>query len=574
MLNFTLRYVLALSAIALLSIAGVVLSSTQVERLRGSAEIINVAGRQRMLSQRIAFLLHTPKTPARDQLIEESLARFVQAGRWLEAQADDGHTSEVDVKAKSLEVTYASEVRTALAENAPSLTAIEALAKDRLLPALEARVTAYQERAEGGLAQVVVLERLLLVLVLTLLVLEALLVFRPLARRLAEAIGSLKTELQRKQEREVRVAALLAASGDGAVTLDALGRCVKAPSPILLNWFPRCAEGVFFQSVGSSAMNAPAIEALSRFERNEITEDQLQSQLPHFIENQDRLFAATYQVQNTSPLRLLVVMRDMSELKRRLEAERRRTEAEERARRAMSDRLSALGTVAAGIAHQVNNPSAWIRANTEFAIRTLRTGGDPKLLPVIDALEETRDGVDRITRIVQDMSAMVQPADALGTSTQTEATIDLVIRLARSEWPHCTIETSLMQKPNVAISDGRLGSILSTLLDNAAEAMPTDRVSSLNRIFLRGKVVGHCFVLEVVDNGRGIPDEDQAKLFTPFHTAKHGAQGTGLSLALAHAMVSSVGGSLTFTSKPSETIFRVELPIAPPSSPEVTANSA
>jgi signal transduction histidine kinase len=243
---------------------------------------------------------------------------------------------------------------------------------------------------------------------------------------------------------------------------------------------------------------------------------------------------------------------------------RERVLAEARARMATSERLASLGTLAASIAHEVNNPMSFILANLEYAQEAL---AEPNvdLAEVRTAIDEAREGADRVRAIVADMRSLSRGTDEPLRPIEPTAAIKSALNLAGPALKHSvTLQLQLGPVPSVLATEARLGQVVMNLVMNATQAMP-QRLASSNRVLVVTSTDEKGWaVIEVQDNGTGIPREVAARIFDPFFTTKPPGVGTGLGLAICHSIVSTLGGQLSFSSAVGEgTLFRVALPPAP-----------
>ena len=226
----------------------------------------------------------------------------------------------------------------------------------------------------------------------------------------------------------------------------------------------------------------------------------------------------------------------------------------------MTERLAAIGMLAAGVAHEVNNPLAYVLNNVEMARRELGSLGDATRRSR-EALRNALEGVDRIRTVVRDLLALSRvDGDAIGpvdAATAVESTLALA---AHKIAERAELERDYRPVPLVRGTSARLGQILLNLLANALEAMPkATRSSNRLRIAIlpspsRGAVV------EVSDNGVGIAPEHVARVFEPFFTTKSFRNSTGLGLAISKRLATEIGAELTFESVPKRgATFRLTL---------------
>jgi two-component system, NtrC family, sensor kinase len=245
---------------------------------------------------------------------------------------------------------------------------------------------------------------------------------------------------------------------------------------------------------------------------------------------------------------------DITERKRADEALRR---AEQRLQ--FADRLASLGTLAAGVAHEINNPLSYLTANLKFARESLAGTAPPE---VSEALSEAVEGAARVARIVRDMKTFSRAEDAVSV-VDVSAVLRSAANLARAQIGHRgTLVCDLDERARVLAGEASLGQVFLNLLVNAAQALP-DRASDLNLIRLSSRVEDATVVVEVTDNGVGIPAAVRHRIFDPFFTTKPAGEGTGLGLAICQDIITSLRGTIEVESEPYRfTTFRVRLPAA------------
>jgi len=236
----------------------------------------------------------------------------------------------------------------------------------------------------------------------------------------------------------------------------------------------------------------------------------------------------------------------------------------------LADRMSALGTLAAGVAHEINNPLAFILANLTYALEELaRTSAAPG--EVVRALEEAREGSVRVREIVRDLKTFSRPEERLDDEVDLPAVLRSAMSLAQNELRHrAQLEADLRPVPPVAASAHRLGQVFLNLLINAAQAIPEGQADR-HRIRVACRPEGSRVLVEVSDTGAGIAEEHLLRIFEPFFTTKPVGIGTGLGLSVCHGIVTAIGGDITVESRPGATTFRVVLPAiaASPATAEV-----
>jgi PAS domain S-box-containing protein len=215
----------------------------------------------------------------------------------------------------------------------------------------------------------------------------------------------------------------------------------------------------------------------------------------------------------------------------------------------IADRMASIGMLAAGVAHEVNNPLAYVLNNIEMARNDLATLGEPTRSSRA-ALGVALEGVDRIRTIVRDLLELAKVDAAAVGPVDVRAIVESTVALAAqtiSERAH--LETSYADVPLVRGTPARLGQIVLNLITNALEAMPAETRND-NRLRVAVRTSGSRVVVEVSDNGLGIAPEHAQQVFDPFFTTKADGSGTGLGLAISQRLVAELGGELGFETAP------------------------
>lgn len=217
-----------------------------------------------------------------------------------------------------------------------------------------------------------------------------------------------------------------------------------------------------------------------------------------------------------------------------------------------TERVYALGIVAASIAHEMKNPMMWVTNSLSFAQAELRkltedaSNGPVKAqLEEIEAsLTDTRTGVDRVVDIVRGIELPTRSDSGSLKPVDFAEVLRLSLRLVSGELMRCaSLELDVTCAPKVKASATKLGQVVLNLIINAMQAVSA-RPRSENVISVRMRSDEAWAVLEVADNGPGISDQDIDRIFDPFFTSKVGV-GTGLGLAISRRIVEETNGSLT-----------------------------
>jgi PAS domain S-box-containing protein len=230
-----------------------------------------------------------------------------------------------------------------------------------------------------------------------------------------------------------------------------------------------------------------------------------------------------------------------------------------------ADRLAAMGTLAAGVGHEINNPLAYVLLNLQALERDLAHLVPAGRLPeALHMVENAISGVDRVRAIVRDLK-MLSRADTDAQSTvDVRRVMDTTLHIASVELRHrARVVTRFDDVPPVRANEARLGQVLLNLLMNAAQALPEGRVGDNEiRVSLRRAEDGQV-VIEVADSGPGIPEHVLPHIFEPFYTTKPVGVGTGLGLSICRSIVTRLGGEIVATNAPGGgAVVRVTLPSA------------
>ena len=237
----------------------------------------------------------------------------------------------------------------------------------------------------------------------------------------------------------------------------------------------------------------------------------------------------------------------------------------------LADRLASLGTMAAGVAHEINNPLSALVANAEYVLERLTNARltlaedsphERWLDETVNAQRDLLSAASRITRIVADLKTFSRPEPASCKTIDVRDAIESAIRATEHEFRHrAKLSVRLKKVPLVSGDDMRLVQVIVNLLINAAHAIvpggyATNTVAVTTQCDAQGRVV-----IEVMDSGCGMTPETQSKIFEPFFTTKAVGAGTGLGLSISHGIVCSLGGTLEVESQLANgTTFRITLP--------------
>jgi two-component system cell cycle sensor histidine kinase/response regulator CckA len=382
--------------------------------------------------------------------------------------------------------------------------------------------------------------------------------------RTAVEIAIYKHEMDRRQrERERWFATTLRSIGDAVISTDAEG-CITLMNPMaetMTGWRTADVRGKrlsdilkLVDEVTQDAVEDPVAQVL-RLGKVLHVRGALVARTgkEHIIADS----AAPIFDEAGKLLGVVVVFRDISEsrrLQRRLE---------------FAERIASLGTLAAGVAHEINNPLSFVVANVEFALGELKRAQPqlpalPWLDEVVRALGEAQVGAGRVGQILSELRAFARPANAPFGRVDVNRVVASALDMAASELRGVRLSTDYGQLPPVIANETRLSQVFFNLLINAAQAIAVRGGQGDVHVSSRAIEAGQ-IVVEVRDTGCGISPEIRKRIFDPFFTTKAPGSGTGLGLAVCHGIVTSLGGEIELQSQVGQgATLRVVLPAAPP----------
>ncbi len=248
-----------------------------------------------------------------------------------------------------------------------------------------------------------------------------------------------------------------------------------------------------------------------------------------------------------------------------------------------SSRLASVGQLAAGVAHEINNPLTYIISNMEYMLEC-----EPKIneflptedsRPLIDSAQDALEGAHRVRRIVHGIKLFARlDQDVQITAVDVNEVLASSLDMARNEIRHrATLVTDFTEQlPTVPADKGRLGQVFINLLINASQALPAESESGHEQtITVSTSLDEEGFVVaSIADTGVGIETEKMSQIFEPFYTSKPVGEGTGLGLPIVHGIVSDLGGHIHVHSEVGVgTTFSVHLPTSAENEEELEQTS-
>lgn len=256
---------------------------------------------------------------------------------------------------------------------------------------------------------------------------------------------------------------------------------------------------------------------------------------------------------------VLVTTRDVSELKKAqevIEHQKLQTLA--------NSKLTALGEMAAGIAHEINNPLTIILGRVDH-MQKLVSSGRSSTLELTQSLEKISKTTLRISKIVKSMKSLSRESESDDfAETNIKAVLDDIVTVSNDHFRKNEIELTLNIDPNLVIecNSGLVSQVFMNLMSNSIDAIKNqsgDRWIHLDA-FTQGAVV----TISFSDSGPGIPAHIQEKIMLPFFTTKEAGKGTGVGLSLCRTIISNHKGNFYILKDAPTTTFRIELPLKQP----------
>ncbi len=261
----------------------------------------------------------------------------------------------------------------------------------------------------------------------------------------------------------------------------------------------------------------------------------------------------------------------------------------------MQEKMSSLGTLSAGIAHEINNPTTFVYGSvqnmevdlTEFKTFLFNLVGDDADQAVLDTFEERfnplfmhldiiSEGAQRIKKIVTGLRVFARGDNDEMESTSIQQCIETTVELVNTEYKDITeFCLNFTDSPNILCFPSKINQVLMNLLVNASQAIKEHTLIEIEKAKIEGsrshffgKITittkatdEHC-VIKITDNGHGIDEEDIHKVFEPFFTTKVVGSGTGLGLAICYEIVQQHNGKLSVKSEQGVgTSFVLKIPL-------------
>ncbi|MEM1414555.1 MAG: ATP-binding protein [Myxococcota bacterium] len=225
----------------------------------------------------------------------------------------------------------------------------------------------------------------------------------------------------------------------------------------------------------------------------------------------------------------------------------------------VTERMASLGTLAAGVAHEINNPLSYVMTNLAFAVGELERGGVDE--EVLEALRDAVAGAGRVRDIVADLRILSRGTADVADPRPTDlgAVVSSAANIAKLELNRrALLDVEVGGLPPALAHEPQLVQVLLNLLVNAAQALPPGGPEA-HRVRVCGGADGTHVWIDVEDDGPGIPPDVAERIFEPFYTTKPLGEGSGLGLSISRTIVERFGGELTLEAREVGACFRVRL---------------
>jgi two-component system sensor kinase FixL len=579
LLSLQIRSLASVTLLALLGAATMVSFSVQTREMETAASVLNLSGRQRMLSQRAALLAAELERASETGVTDKLRGELLEVGAQIESShgslasgellgLEDGLPAAVhavyfepphvlDQQVRDFVVTLRAAADPSL-DPVFSSVGLRSLVgiglEERILPSLEAATTELERHTTEKIARLRWTTRLMAALTLVTLWFLGQFVLRPMMRGLRQHLSSLRRG-------ELEVQATIEDSPIGLATFDGAGRMLSANRALCKmlgrersELLRRSLETVLHPEdferhhAGFSALLDGGLDHLaldSRFLRRD-------GEIRY-----GQLHCGVLQISAGDPRRLIIHFVDRTEQKIARQEARQNQE-----RLAHLTRLTTIGEMAAGLAHEINQPLTAISTYAEASRRLIQSNraDSSELLEVLDKVSGQ---AHRAGSVIQRLRLFIKKRHSRDELADVNRIVAEAIELARTEARFRDVPLHLRLEPSLArvvVDSVQIEQVILNLVRNAVEAsLAADRPEPVS---IQTRSCDDVFVeVSITDRGVGLNEDEQARLFEAFYSTK--PSGLGMGLNLSRSIIDSFGGRLWCESNPGQgATFRFTLPVA------------
>jgi len=229
-----------------------------------------------------------------------------------------------------------------------------------------------------------------------------------------------------------------------------------------------------------------------------------------------------------------------------------------------TDRMASIGALAAGVAHEINNPLAAVIANVELAIDDIKAHAIPGTSrDLLEGLEDAKEAAHRVRQIVRDLRLFSRAEEDRKSVVDVRDVLESTLRMAWNEIRHrARLVKAFEDVPPVDVNEARLGQVFLNIVLNAAHAIDPGRVET-NEIRVTARAEGAEVLVIIEDTGIGMSSAVMARIFVPFFTTRRSGVGRGLGLPISQRIIQELGGRIEVKSRIDHgSTFTVRIPAA------------